>query len=356
MWANKQPPNGGFAISAFRFSFLALLLILEGSRLPLFSQSMPDGKPGIKFVDRAGWSGVTVVVNNSETPNKYQIEPMIAGVAAFDFDNDGLLDIYVANGAEIPSLKKVGPEFHNRLLRNLGDFRFEDVTTEAGVAGAGYSMGVAAADYDNDGWTDLYVTGVNVNILYRNLGGGRFQDVTQQARVSGHLEGYGKAWSVGAGWFDYDNDGNLDLFVVNYCVWDIDKDSRCGAPKPGYRTYCHPDLYDPLPNILYRNNGDGTFADVSHESGIGKHLGKGMGLAFADYDSDGLLDVFVSNDGWRNFLFRNRGDGTFDETALPAGVAYIDSARVVSGMGTDFRDYDGDNLPDIILTALSREE
>lgn len=327
-----------------------------GAGAPVLSSESGASRPsGIRFADRSAGDAAKVVVRNSATPNKYQIETMIAGLGLFDFDNDGLLDIYVSNGAEIPGLEKTGPEFSNRLLKNQGGFRFIDVTESAGVAGAGYSMGVAAGDYDNDGWVDLYVTGVNANILYRNLGQGRFEDVTQEAGVTAHLEGYGKAWSVGAGWMDYDADGDLDLFVVNYCVWSIDKDSRCGAPLPGYRTYCHPDLYEPLPNILYRNNGDGTFTDVSSESGIGRYLGKGMGIAFADYDGDGHTDVFVSNDAWRNFLFRNRGDGTFEERALEAGVAYIDSAREVSGMGADFRDYDGDNLPDIFLTALSNE-
>ena len=309
----------------------------------------------IQFTDISGRAGVRHVVRNSETPERYQIEPMIAGVALLDYDDDGLLDIYLCNGARIPELEKADESFWNRLYRNRGDLTFEDVTEAAGVAGAGFSMGAAAGDYDNDGRVDLYVTGVNRNTLYRNRGDGTFEDVTARAGVEGDLAGYGKAWAVGAGWLDYDNDGDLDLFVVDYCVWSIDKDHRCGAPKPGYRVYCHPDLYDPLPNILYRNDGDGTFSDVSGASGIGAHWGKGMGLAFADYDADGWLDVFVSNDAWRNFLFRNRGDGSFEETGLYAGVGYIDAGRPVSGMGADFRDYDGDGRPDISMTALSNE-
>jgi len=309
----------------------------------------------IRFGDVAARAGVRHVVRNSETPERYQIEPMIAGVALFDADGDGRLDIYLSNGATIPGLDKSDASFSNRLFRNRGGLAFEDVTDAAGVSGAGYSMGVAASDYDNDGDVDLYVTGVNRNILYRNRGDGTFEDVTAQAGVHGELDGYGKAWAVGAGWLDHDHDGDLDLFVVNYCVWSAEKDHRCGAPKPGYRTYCHPDMYDPLPNILYRNDGDGTFTDVSAESGIGVHRGKGMGVAFADYDADGWLDVFVSNDAWRNFLFRNLGDGRFEETGLYAGVGYIDAGRPVSGMGADFRDYDGDGRPDIFMTALSNE-
>ena len=309
----------------------------------------------IRFDDVAARAGVHHVVRNSETPQRYQIEPMIAGLALLDYDNDGRLDLFVCNGAAIPSLKKTDASFSNRLYRNGPGLVFEDVTERAGVAGAGYSMGVAAGDFDNDGWTDLYVTGVNRNILYHNRGDGTFEDVTASAGVAGEIPGRGKVWSVGAGWFDYDRDGDPDLFVVNYCVWAVGKDKVCGAAKEGYRTYCHPDEYDPLPNILYRNNGDHTFTDVSAPSGIGAHLGKGMGLAFADYDADGWPDVFVSNDAWRNFLFRNRGDGTFEETGLRAGVAYVDAGRPVSGMGADFRDYDGDGRPDIFMTALSNE-
>jgi hypothetical protein len=309
----------------------------------------------IRFEDVAERAGVRLVVRNSETPERYQIEPMIAGVALLDYDNDGRLDVYFCNGATIPGLEKSDPSFWNRLYRNRGDGTFEDVTARAGVAGAGYSMGVAAGDYDNDGWTDLNVTGVDRNILYRNRGDGTFEDVTASAGVTGEISGRGKVWSVGAGWFDYDRDGDLDLFVVNYCVWSVGKDKVCGALKEGYRAYCHPDQYEPLPNILYRNNGDGTFTDVSAASGIGAHLGKGMGLAFADYDADGWPDAFVSNDAWRNFLFRNRGDGTFEEAGLYAGVAYVDAGRPVSGMGADFKDYDGDGRPDIFMSALSNE-
>jgi len=326
---------------------LLLAALVSGLAAPAAAQ--------IRFADVASRAGVRLAVRNSETPERYQIEPMIAGVALLDYDNDGRLDVYVCNGAAIPGLEKTDASFWNRLYRNRDGLAFEDVTGVAGVSGAGFSMGVAAADYDNDGWVDLYVTGVNRNTLYRNRGDGRFDDVTAGAGVAGELEGYGKAWAVGAGWLDYDNDGDLDLLVVSYCAWALEKDRQCGAPKPGFRTYCHPDMYDPLPSILYRNDGDGRFTDVSAASGIGAHPGKGMGVAFADYDRDGWLDVFVSNDAWRNFLFRNLGDGRFEEAGLYAGVGYIDTGRPVSGMGADFRDYDGDGWPDIFLTALSNE-
>jgi hypothetical protein len=325
--------------------------------LSVFVLSMKggSGEPRIKFEDVTAESGIHFVVDNSETEQRFQVEPMIAGVGLLDFNNDGLLDIFFCNGADIWTLEKNEEKYSNRLYMNQGDFKFSDVTATARIRGQGYSMGAAAGDYDNDGWTDLYVTGVNRNILYRNLGNGRFENVTNRAGVTGSVEGRGKLWSVGAGWFDFDNDGDLDLFVVNYCVWSRERDSRCGADKPGYRTYCHPKMYEPLPNLLYRNEGDGTFTDVSMKSGVGDHLGKGMGLAFADFDSDGYLDAFVSNDAWRNFLFRNLGTGRFEEIGMEAGVAYTDSARPVSGMGADAGDYDGDTLPDIFMTALSNE-
>lgn len=290
------------------------------------------------------------VVRNGATGNKYVIESMIAGVAVFDYDNDGWPDIYFANGAETPGLRKTDASYHNRLLRNLGNGRFEDVTARAGVAGQGFSMGVATADYDNDGCADLFVTGVNSNTLYHNRCDGTFEDVTERAGLRGD-----GTWAVGAGWFDYDNDGWLDLFLVRYMVWDPDTEPYCGGMERGHRTYCHPRHYKPLPNALYRNQGDGTFLDVSTKTGIGQHLGKGMGLAFGDANQDGLLDIVVSNDTMPNFLFRNLGTGRFEEVALRAGVAYNADGREVSAMGVDFRDYDNDGREDIFVPALSNE-
>ncbi|MBO0801318.1 MAG: CRTAC1 family protein, partial [Blastocatellia bacterium] len=229
------------------------------------------------------------------------------------------------------------------------------VTEAAGVAGAGYSMGVAVADYDNDGDQDIFVAGVDRNILYRNDGRGRFEDVTEKAGLSGVDPQRGKMWSVAAAWFDYDNDGDLDLFVVNYCKWNPGLDPYCGALKDGWRTYCIPDRYEGLPNQLFRNNGDGTFSDVSASSGISKLIGKGMGVAIADYDNDGFADVFVANDTLPNFLLRNNGRGGFEEVALHSGVAFNESGSPISSMGVDFRDYDNDGLPDLIVSALEGE-
>ncbi len=307
----------------------------------------------VAFVDVSEASGVDFRLENEATEHKYQIETMVGGVAVIDYNRDGLEDLYFVNGASTANLEKAGPEHWNRLYRNEGNFRFTDVTAQAGVAGSGYGMAAAAGDYDNDGLPDLFVAGVNRNILYRNNGDGTFTDVTRAAGVTG--EERGKRWSISAGWFDYNNDGLLDLFVVNYCVWDPRTEPYCGLRKPGYRAYCHPKHYQGLPNQLYRNNGDGTFTDVSEPSGIAAHIGKGMGIAFADYDDDGWMDVFVCNDTVRNFLFRNNGDGTFTELGLRAGVALNEDGVALSTMGADFRDINNDGAPDIFVTALSNE-
>jgi len=274
----------------------------------------------------------------------------MGGVAVLDYNNDGLLDIFFTNGAEIPSLEKTDPSYYNRLFRNNGDGTFTDVTESAGLKGIGYSMGVAAADYDNDGFVDLYVAGVNANQLFHNNGDGTFVDVTEKAGVSGRTPGFGKPWAVTAGWLDYDNDGRLDLFVVNYLNYEIKTAAVCHIGE--YSTYCSPSDFSGTPNILYHNNGDGTFTDVSAQSHISQYVGKGMGVAFADYDNDGFTDVFVSNDTFSNFLLHNNGDGTFTDAALEAGVAFTRTGKTVAGMGTDFRDLDNDGRPDIFHTAM----
>jgi len=295
-------------------------------------------------------SELHMIVKNGASGEKHQVETMIAGVAVFDYDGDGWPDIYVSNGAALPDLVKKDRSYSNRLFRNNHDGTFTDVTEKAGVGGKGYSMGVAAADYDNDGWLDLFVTGVGENILYRNRGDGTFEDVTAKAGLQDR-----QGWAVAAGWFDYNNDGNLDLFLVRYVAWNPAEEPYCGGQRPGYRAYCHPKYYSPLPNSLYRNNGDGTFRDVSAESGIGAHRGKGMGVAFADYDHDGFPDVFVANDTVPNSLFHNLGNGRFEEVAMAAGVAYNGDGRATSAMGADFRDFDNDGREDIFITNLSNE-
>jgi len=310
--------------------------------------SASDGR--ISFDDLIERSGVKFQLNNSVSPQRYSIETMLGGVAVFDYNNDGLLDIFFTNGAEIPSLNKSDPKFWNRLYRNNGDGTFTDVTVQVGVKGIGYSMGVAAGDFDNDGYVDLYVTGVDHNQLLHNNGNGTFTDVTEKAGVGGAIPGKGKPWAVAAGWFDYNNDGLLDLLVINYLDYNIPDCKLCSLD--GVRTYCAPGNFKGTANILYRNNGDGTFTDVSASSHIGQYIGKGMGLAFADYDKDGFTDVFISNDTWPNFLLHNNGDGTFKDVALEQGVAYTANGSTVAGMGAEFRDLNNDGLPDIFHTAM----
>ncbi len=295
-------------------------------------------------------SRIAFTLKNSVSPHRYSIETMTGGVALFDYDNDGLLDIFFTNGAAIPSLEKTDASYSNRLFHNNGDGTFTDVTEKAGLAGIGYSMGVAAGDYDNDGFVDLYVTGVNRNQLFHNNGDGTFTDVTGKAGVTGVVPGIGKAWAVAAGWFDYNHDGLLDLLVVNYLNYDLKTAAACTVGK--LPTYCSPNDFPGTPNILYRNNGDGTFTDVSAASHIGQYVGKGMGVAFADYDGDGFTDIFISNDTYPNFLLHNNGDGTFTDEASDAGVAYNDTGKTVAGMGADFRDLNNDGLPDIFHTAM----
>jgi len=308
----------------------------------------------IRFEELAQRAGLIFTCDSSPTPNKNQPETMVAGVALFDYDNDGYLDVYFTNGASIPSLEKNSPKFWNRLFHNNRDGTFTDVTGKAGLKGAGYGMGVAAADYDNDGWTDLFLANVTKNQLFHNSGDGTFTDVTDKAGLGGALHQGKKMWAVAAGWFDYDNDGRLDLFVSNYCVWEVNKDPFCG-PNPNIRAYCHPDNYAPLPNTLYHNDGNGRFTDVSAAMGIGKYFGKGMGIAFADYDHDGFMDVFVANDNAPNLLFHNLGGKKFEEVAMQAGVAFPESGAFISGMGADFKDIDNDGWEDLWHTAIENE-
>jgi len=317
------------------------------------SQGSSYSARGIRFEDRQKTSGVDFVLENSTTPDKPLIDSTLGGVALLDFDNDGFLDIFLTNGARIPSLEKDEAAFYNRLYRNNRDGTFTDVTERAGLRGHGYCMGVAAADFDNDGWTDLYVTGVNHNTLYHNNGDGTFTDITEQAGVSGVDSNGRKLWSVGAAWFDYDNDGLLDLFVTNYLDWSFRTSRVCG--DDGKRLSCSPSLYSGLPNLLYRNNGDGTFTEVSRQTGIAEHIGKGMSVAVADFDDDGFMDVFVSNDQARNFLLKNVEGQRFTEIGVEAGVAYSEDGLPLSSMGVDFRDLNDDGRPDLIVTALGGE-
>jgi enediyne biosynthesis protein E4 len=308
----------------------------------------------IRFEDVTGRSRLDFTTNSSPTPNKNQPETMVSGIGLIDYDNDGWLDIFIINGAAIPSLKKESPKYYNRLFHNNHDGTFTDVTEKAGLVGEGYDMAVAVGDFDNDGWEDIYVASVTKNHLYRNNGNGTFTDVTDKAGVGSPMYKGRKMWSAAAGWVDYNNDGKLDLFVANYCRWEVNKDPMClGGGR--LRAYCHPKFYEPLPSTLYRNNGDGTFTDVSDETGISKKLGKGMGIGFNDYDGDGFVDIFVANDNMPNSLFHNLKGKAFEEVAMDAGVAYSENGKAVSGMGIEFRDFDNDGLPDIWHTATELE-
>jgi len=310
-----------------------------------------EAKPGVpvQFVDVAQAAGLHFKHWNGASPEKYVLETMGSGVAFLDYNNDGLLDIYLVNGGTVPGHPAPAP-VRNALYRNNGDGTFTDVTDDAGVGGNGYyGMGVAAADYDGDGWTDLFVTTFGRNILYHNNGDGTFTDVTDRAGVAGG------GWSTSAAFLDYDRDGRLDLFVARYVNFDFDHNVTCGDPVRRIRAYCHPDVYDGMTSLLYHNNGDGTFTDVSKSSGIAAHVGKGLGVVAADFDEDGWIDIFVANDSMRNFLFRNRGDGTFEEIGIASGAALDESGRPHAGMGTAAGDYDGDGRLDLIVTNLDRE-
>jgi len=300
--------------------------------------------------------GADFILQNSPTPQKYLIETMSGGVALLDYNDDGLLDIFLVNGGRITSPMQVpenfdraNPRYWNRFYRQNKDGSFTDVTEAAGLARAGegnYGMGVAVGDYDNDGYPDLYVTNYGRNILYHNNGNGTFSDVTAKARVAAG------GWSVSAGFFDYDNDGKLDLFVTRYMEWDTQHSKDCGG---NFHTYCPPGEFPRTTNILYHNRGDGTFADVSQRSGIAAKKGHGLGVAFADYDGDGFTDIYVANDGMQQYLLHNNHDGTFSEVGLEAGAGLFMDGGPLSGMGVIFQDYDNDGRPDVIVTTLPRQ-
>ena len=313
----------------------------------------------VRFTDITQAVGVDFAHASSATSNKYLIETMGAGVALFDYDGDGRLDIFFTNGAlledPMPAAKrpdKSDPRYWNRLYRQNEDGTFSDVTKKAGLSGMPqnrYGMGTAVGDYDNDGDRDLYVTNYGSNTLYRNNGDGSFDDVTEEAAV------VAGGWSASAGFLDYDNDGWLDLFVTRYVDWTFENNGYCGEKKPGYRAYCHPDNYGGMTNILYRNRGDGTFEDVSAKAGIAGPSGKGLGVSFADYDNDGFVDIYVANDSVQCFLYHNERNGTFTELGLLSGVGFNEDGRTFAGMGVDFADYDNDGRPDIVVTNLSNE-
>ena len=345
--ANKNQSIAG------RNIFLLAFLVFETTLLP---QSTPASKQTTtvqpKFSDVTSALGLHFQHIASHTSKKYLIETMGSGVALFDYDNDGRLDIFAVNGAPLsdPTPKgtipqKTGPEHWNRLFHQKSDGTFEDVTEKAGLQGVGYGMGVAVGDYDNDGAEDLYITSYGGNKLYHNNGDSTFTDVTEKAGV-----GAG-GWSTSAAWVDLDNDGLLDLVVLRYLQWDFD-DIWCGEHKEGFRSYCTPDAFRPTTPLVYHNDGNGHFTEMSQKMGLAKP-GKGLGIALADYDQDGHIDLFVANDSMPEFLYHNKGNGSFEEVALPSGVAVDGEGHTYAGMGVDFADYNNDGLPDLIITDLA---
>jgi hypothetical protein len=317
--------------------------------------SLPADNGAAKFSDVTSRLGVRFQYMSSHTSKKYLLETMGAGVALFDYDNDGRLDLFLVNGAPLSEdmpkdavPRKAGPEYWNRLYHQKKDGSFEDVTESAGLQGVGYGMGVAVGDYDNDGYEDLYVTAYGGNRLYHNNGNGTFTDVTEQAGVAG------SGWSTSAAWVDLDNDGLLDLVVLRYLTWDF-TDIFCGEHRKEYRAYCHPDLFQPIAPLVYHNDGNGHFTESAKRMGLDQ-LGKGLGIALADYDRDGHIDLFISNDSMTEFLYHNKGNGTFEEVGLASEVAVDGDGHTYAGMGIDFADYDNDGLPDVVITDLANQK
>lgn len=333
---------------ASRSSLLALLLAPICLVNLETRQGTPLPPPKIKFSLQA----LPFRLESDETPKTpHAPATMAGGVAVFDYNRDGRPDIFFTNGANIETLKKDSPKFSNRLYRNDGNGVFTDVTSESGLAGTGYNICVAVGDYDNDGYPDLFVGGVHGNVLYHNNGGGTFTDVTAKAGLNHSVDPqYGPLWTAAAAWIDVNNDGLLDLVVINYLKWDAKTETLC--PFMGAFDYCTPKRYQGQPNQLFLNRGDGTFEDISEKWGFRAHVGKGMGVGIADYDLDGRPDVFVTNDTSYNFLFHNTGR-KFEEVAFQQGVALPEDGGFVSGMGLDFRDFNNDGYPDIVFVALN---
>jgi enediyne biosynthesis protein E4 len=332
-------------VSAVRWAGPLLLFFVPWS--PSQRAVDPATTVHITFADVTAKAGIDFVHQSGASPDKFMVETFGSGVAWLDYDNDGFQDLYFVNGA---------PGTANVLYHNNKDGTFTDVTRQAGVAGDGagrtaYKTGVAVGDYDNNGFLDLYVTAFGPNVLYRNNGDGTFTDVTAAAGVAGAPT----EWSTSTGFFDFDRDGNLDLYAVNYLDYRLSDNPYCGLRQAGRRMYCHPTMFDGMADRLFRNNGNGTFSDVSAKAGIANPAGKGLGVVFCDFDRDGNTDVYVANDSVRNFLYRNNGDGTFRDVAYGAGVGFDLNGKPQAGMGTDCADYNGDGFPDLFVTNFSEE-
>ena len=356
---SEQPDGETVVRDAFerimRFLGKIAMAVALSAGQALMAQNRPSQPPTTvlgKFVDVTSALGVQFQHAASHTSKKYLVETMGSGVALFDYDNDGRLDLFLVNGAEIddPSAagaipQKTGPKYWNRLYHQKSDGSFEDVTEKAGLQGVGYGMGVAVGDYDNDGYEDLFVTAYGGNRLYHNNGDGTFTDVTEKAGVAG------SGWSTSAAWVDLDGDGLLDLIVLRYLQWNFE-DVWCGERKEGYRSYCHPDQFQAVSPLVYHNDGNGHFTEITKQAGFAKP-GKGLGVAIGDFNHDGRVDVFVANDSTPEFLYQNKGDGAFEDVGLFAQVALDGEGHTYAGMGVEFSDYDNDGWPDLVVSDLA---
>lgn len=323
-----------------------LTLLITASLAALLVQARQQEMP-VRFTNIAAEAGIKFKHENGASPQKYMPETMAGGSIIFDYNNDGWPDLFFVNGGSFTDKQKAASARHG-LYRNNKDGTFTDVSANAGIGVSGFGMGACSADYDNDGWPDLYVTSFGGNRLYRNNGNGTFTDVTEKAGAGSQL------WSASCGFGDVDNDGHVDLFVTNYVDFGVANNKFC-VFSGDTRVYCHPNVYNGLSDILYRNNGDGTFSDITKQSGIYRTTGKGLGVVFGDYDGDGWPDIYVANDSVPNFLFHNKGKGVFEEVGLLAGVAVSGDGQPLAGMGTDMGDIDGDGLLDIFVTNLDRQ-
>jgi hypothetical protein len=352
------PVRGRILPRVVRLAVILCLSVGAGGQQPAPTSAAPS-TPGL-FVDVAAKLGVNFTAVAQHTPTKYLLETMGSGVAVFDYDNDGRLDIFLVNGATVsdPAPKgfvprKTSPAEWNRLFHQRSDGTFEDVTEKAGLQGIGYGMGVAVGDYDNDGFEDLYVTAYGGNRLYHNNGDGTFTDVTSTSGAGG-VATAGSNWSTSAAWVDLDNDGLLDLVVLRYVKWDWE-DVWCGERREGFRAFCHPDIFPAIAPLVYHNDGHGHFTEVSNKLGLNTP-GKGLGIALADFDRDGRVDIAVANDSMPEFLYRNKGNGQFEEGGMLAEIAVDGEGRTYAGMGIDFADYNNDGLPDLVITNLANQK